>query len=475
MALTKDIDVKTIQSITPELAWHYMIVPQVVMANSLEFAAIEQNINKELLHELEIVFGKNIVLHPHSEQDIRKELSLHYRRNSLPNKGQEQKARFEVNDSFLLKTIKEAESIGCSDIHFESYESNCRIRFRIDGHLIERYEIAKQEYLPIVNQIKIEANLDIAEKRLPQDGRILIQDGKRKTDIRVSLLPTLFGEKVVLRILNKDATNIDIGQIGLTNKQKEDYLRAAKHPHGIVLISGPTGSGKTTTLYATLKLLNKVQTNILTIEDPVEYTLEGINQVQLREDIGLGFAKALRTFLRQDPDIIMLGEIRDKETAQMAIRAALTGHLVLSTIHTNSAWGTISRLADMDIPPFLIEQVLRVSVAQRLVRLLCPNCKEETQLEESLLPDQYKKHGGKAIYKACGCEDCYYTGYKGRRAIFEVIPINKTIAKHISNETTDIKTELQQMEVDMLSDGAMSILLNGESSYEEVASLLFLE
>ena len=270
-----------------------------------------------------------------------------------------------------------AKNYGSSDIHIEPYEKYSRVRFRIDGHLIEQFKVNQSQYPQIVNQVKIKAGLDISQKRLSQDGRIAINAEGNEFDIRVSCLPTLHGEKIVMRILKRDTSDINLEHLGFTKKELQVYKEGIKNPNGIILISGPTGSGKTTTLYGTLKLLNEESRNITTIEDPIEYTLEGINQVQLKEDIGFDFPSALRTFLRQDPDIIMVGEIRDEKTANMAIKAALTGHLVFSTIHTNSAWATISRLIDMNIPPFLIASTLKISMAQRLVRKLCPKCKKE--------------------------------------------------------------------------------------------------
>ena len=261
----------------------------------------------------------------------------------------------------------------------------------------------------MINKIKILSNLDITEKRLPQDGRINYQYGDQKFDIRVSVCPTLYGEKAVLRLLNNDASNIDIRNLGIHEKGLDTYLKGVHKPNGIILISGPTGSGKTTTLYATLKELNSIDRNITTIEDPIEYTLDGINQVQLKEDIGLTFSSALRSFLRQDPDIIMLGEIRDGETAQMAIRASLTGHLVLSTIHTNSAWGIISRLIDMGVPRFLIANTLNLAVAQRLVRKLCEHCKKTVPVSEvngaSEVADDVPE-----LAIPVGCDHCHFTG-----------------------------------------------------------------
>ena len=273
-----------------------------------------------------------------------------------------------------------------------------------------------------------------------------------------------------MRILGRDASHLDINQLGLENEDQLNYLEAVKKTNGIVLISGPTGSGKTTTLYGTLKHLNDTKRNIVTVEDPIEYTLKGINQVQLKENIGLTFSSALRSFLRQDPDIIMLGEIRDAETAQMAIRASLTGHLVLSTIHTNSAIGTISRLIDMGIPSFLIAETLSVSVAQRLVRTLCKSCKKEIDFDKNNLPSSYivqtdiDKH---AI--AVGCNDCYFTGYKGRRAIYEVLPITKEVAIAIKNKSLE---ESNLFSTNRLSDKAFNLLLNGETSLDEIYPML---
>ena len=278
-----------------------------------------------------------------------------------------------------MRSILEAHEYHSSDIHFEQMRHRALIRFRVDGRLIERYEIPTDRYPELVNQIKIKANLDIAEKRLPQDGRIPFSLDKISFDLRISTLPTLHGEKVVIRLLSRNDESISLDGLGLTAAQLEIFSKAIQKPNGLVLISGPTGSGKTTTLYAALKELNKPDRNILTIEDPVEYTLRGINQVQLKESIGLTYPAALRTFLRQDPDIIMVGEIRDGETASMALRASLTGHLVLSTLHTNSAWGIIARLLDLDIPPFLVADTLNIAVAQRLLRLVVPSLQNRGQ------------------------------------------------------------------------------------------------
>ncbi len=350
------------QVITPEQAWHFLIIPQEVNGNRVSFYIDKDAHSEALKDELEMLLDKDVTLKQANGEVIRKTLGRYYRKTNGKNKQHSGSIIDFKSEDFIEKIISEANAIGSSDIHMEIYEDNCRIRLRIDGKLVERYVLKKEQYPPVVNKIKIKSNLDIAEKRLPQDGRIIFISGNDKFDIRVSVLPTLHGEKIVMRLLSKDTTHIDINALGFNDDQLSYYLEGVKRTNGIILISGPTGSGKTTTLYATLKILNKEETNILTIEDPIEYTLKGINQVQLKESIGLSFARALRTFLRQDPDIIMLGEIRDAETAQMAIRAALTGHLVLSTIHTNSAWGTVTRLIDMGIPSFLLASTLNLSV-----------------------------------------------------------------------------------------------------------------
>jgi len=343
----------------------------------------------------------------------------------------------------------------------------------LDGKLKTYFVISNQEYPVIVNKLKIKAGLDISEKRLPQDGRITMKMSLNEFDIRVSSLPTLHGEKMVLRILSKDANSINLEELGFTKKELKAYKETIKKPNGIALISGPTGSGKTTTLYATLKLLNQESTNILTIEDPIEYTLEGINQVQLKENIGLDFVSTLRTFLRQDPDVIMVGEIRDAKTANMAIRAALTGHLVLSTIHTNSAWATISRLIDMGIPAFLIASTLNVSVAQRLVRKLCVQCKEEEPISKDIFPLSFKIPKNVSMhYQAKGCNYCHHTGYSGRKAIYEIIPINKELIQHIKQNDLEIDQYLIENNINTLKSNAIDLVREGVTSVEEVYALL---
>ncbi len=459
------VDRENINIISSQQAWHYRILPKSGSNGNKVFYC--SNVSANTQEELELVFGEEVELIEAREDELDKELVVHY-----PVQTKKSNQVSIVNNdisNYLPLLLEEAHTLKSSDIHIEAYEEDCRIRFRVDGKLAERYKLSKDKYPALVNRLKIQAHLDIAEKRLPQDGRIVYKDENVETDIRVSIMPTLYGEKVVLRLLNKDVGNVSLDYLGFSKDQINEYLKAIKKPHGIVLISGPTGSGKTTTLYASLKLLNKENVNILTIEDPVEYTLKGINQVQVKEDIGLTFAAALRTFLRQDPDIIMLGEIRDKESAQMAIRASLTGHLVFSTIHTNSAYGTISRLLDMDIPPYLLANTLNISMAQRLLRVLCPKCKKEESFSSSLLPVGIKLP--KTIsthFTPQGCEHCYYTGYSGRKAIYEIIPVSGEIAEQIRND--NFKED--SVKYTRLNESALELFYQGDTSLNEILSYL---
>lgn len=460
-----------IQAVSTEQAWRYRLIPFLNSIDQISFYVDPQSWKNSYMEELEIVFGKSIHIKTIDSNELTKLLSKYYRKNEQGGK----QVQVDVNkaDRFVVDLIAEAKNLGSSDIHIEILDSSARVRIRIDGHLVEKYRFGKDQYPALINKIKIKADLDISEKRLPQDGRIQFKEHGLKFDIRVSILPTLHGEKIVLRILSNDASNISIDKVGFSDEQKVSYLEGIKKPSGIMLISGPTGSGKTTTLYATLKILNEEKRNILTIEDPIEYTLEGINQVQLKESIGLSFASALRSFLRQDPDVIMVGEIRDKETASIAIRAALTGHLVLSTIHTNSAWGTISRLIDMGIAPYLLSGTLNTSVAQRLVRLLCDKCKIQEAFEVNKLPLNYVAPSSlNSIYHPSGCVDCHFTGYKGRKAIYEVITIDKQIANFIKEGRSDSEEILKEKNIYSLSQSAWFMLKDGLTSLEEVYPIL---
>ena len=474
MNLTDEITLLTenLHWLTKDQAWHYRVLPKLKSDKVFLLYCEDTADQNTLVAELEILLNRTIELEPVTVSQIAKLLSKYY----IKDNAAQGASQFQINnaDNFLMNLISEAKGLKSSDIHIESYENKCRVRIRIDGMMVERYLLKRDEYPALINKIKIFANLDIAEKRLPQDGRINFKQQGQQFDIRVSVLPALYGEKVVLRLLNSDATEIDLNSLGFSDFDLENYLQGIKKPNGILLISGPTGSGKTTTLYGTLKFLNKETRNILTIEDPVEYTLEGINQVQLKESIGLTFSAALRTFLRQDPDVIMVGEIRDTETANMAIRAALTGHLVLSTIHTNSAWGTVSRLIDMGVPPFLVANTLNTTVAQRLVRLLCPNCKKEELFNNGLYPKQFKPFREVSHhFKTQGCEHCHYTGYKGRKAVYEVIPIDQELVFEIKNGNMYIQNLLKERGIQTLAENAFNLFSSGLTTIDEIYPLLF--
>lgn len=465
------IDINIINKLPRKLANHYRLAA-VSMDNGYVVLVTDTALDTSLENELEIILDFMFVLKIVAPEELNQLLDTYYFEDNQGNRYE--KSTLHYNAEFLETLIMEAKRLKSSDIHIESFENKGRVRIRIDGMMVERYSLSKSDYPALINRIKIQSNMDIAEKRLPQDGRINYVHALEQFDIRVSVLPTLHGEKVVLRLLNNDATDIQLDKLGLSKMDYENYLHGIKKPNGIVLISGPTGSGKTTTLYATLKELNKETCNILTIEDPIEYTLEGINQVQLKENIGLTFGAALRTFLRQDPDVIMVGEIRDPDTANMAIRAALTGHLVLSTIHTNSAWGTVSRLIDMGIPSFLIANTLNTTIAQRLIRILCPKCKQINSLDENIYPKQFNPYYCVSQYaSAVGCSSCYYTGYKGRKAVYEIIPIDRELAEEIKKGNMQVETLLLDRGIKTLGENAFDLFANQETSIDEIYPLLF--
>jgi type IV pilus assembly protein PilB len=366
---------------------------------------------------------------------------------------------------------------GASDIHIEPYEMEMRVRFRVDGVLQTVMSPPLRLKDAITSRLKIMAKLDIAEKRLPQDGRIMIkykQDGKKKElDFRVSTVPTLFGEKVVLRLLDKENLRLDMTKLGFEQESLKKFERNILKPYGMVLVTGPTGSGKTNTLYSSVARLNTVDTNIMTAEDPVEFQLAGINQVQMKEQIGLNFAAALRAFLRQDPNIILVGEIRDFETAEIAVKAALTGHLVLSTLHTNDAPSTISRLMNMGIEPFLVATSVNLICAQRLVRRICSNCKEELEVPEQALIDAgYTPEEMKTtkIYHGKGCTICNKGGYKGRTGLYEVMEINDEMRELILVGASALELKKKAIEMGMITlrrSGLIKVAL-GQTTMEEV-------
>jgi type IV pilus assembly protein PilB len=373
-------------------------------------------------------------------------------------------------NAVLLSAIKKR----ASDIHVEPYEKNFRVRFRIDGMLQEEMRPPLKLRNAILSRLKIMASLDIAERRLPQDGRIKLKIGtNREMDFRVSVLPTLFGEKIVLRLLDKSNLQLDMTKLGFEQRPLDDFKKAISKPYGMVLVTGPTGSGKTTTLYSALSELNTIERNISTAEDPVEFNLPGINQVQMHDDIGLNFAAALRAFLRQDPNIIMVGEIRDFETAEIAVKAALTGHLVLSTLHTNDAPSTISRLLNMGVEPFLVTASVNLVVAQRLARRICAECKRPAEKH----PDALARMGFTAeqiasavIMHGAGCSTCNNTGYKGRVALYEVMPFLDPLKELVLQgaSAAEIKAGMIQNGVKSLRMSGINKILEGVTTPEEI-------
>jgi type IV pilus assembly protein PilB len=382
-----------------------------------------------------------------------------------------------ADDAPVVKLINgiltDAVKRGASDIHIEPFEHEIRVRYRIDGALQEIMKPPVKLKAALTSRVKIMANLNIAERRVPQDGRIKLKMGKRVIDFRVSTLPVIFGEKIVLRILDKGNLTLDLSKFGFEPKAEKDLMRAILNPYGMVLVTGPTGSGKTTTLYSALSRVNTVEVNIMTAEDPVEYNIYGINQVQVRNEIGMTFAAALKAFLRQDPNIIMVGEIRDIETGSIAIKAALTGHLVLSTLHTNDAPSTITRMIDMGIEPFNVASAVNLIVAQRLVRRICNDCKQEHRYSEEELealglnPEEASQI---TFYKGAGCSSCNGTGYKGRAGLYEVMALSPELRRMILRGASADELKEQAIKEGMLTlrmDGIEKIK-KGITTLEEV-------
>ncbi len=398
-------------------------------------------------------------------------------REAAEAEGDAQAAQEAANAAPIVKFVNlvlfQAIQDRASDIHFEPFETEFRIRYRVDGALYEMSPPPKHLALPVISRIKVMSGLNISERRLPQDGRINFSAGAKQIDLRVSTLPTQFGESVVLRILDRSAVNLDIETLGFP-KYVHDYVtEAINRPNGIFIVTGPTGSGKTTTLYSCLRRINAIDSKLLTAEDPVEYEIEGIMQVAVSEAAGLTFAKALRSFLRQDPDIIMVGEIRDLETAQIAVQASLTGHLVMSTLHTNDAPGAVTRLIDMGLEPFLISSSLTSILAQRLVRTICKNCRttfEPTEEQLAMLNLSPHDVGDKVFHYGRGCSVCNDTGYKGRKGIFELLVISEPVRSLINERAPTVVLRQKAVELGMVTlreDGLRGIF-EGDTTIEEV-------
>jgi len=364
--------------------------------------------------------------------------------------------------------LQEAIRSRASDIHVEPYEERLSVRFRIDGTLTEKLSLPARLAPVLVSRVKVMARLDIANKRVPQDGRFSFNLGERQIDVRVSTLPARHGERLVMRILEKDSQGIGLSELGMDAAMLEDFQSMLARPNGIILVTGPTGSGKTTTLYGALSKLNDGTRNVLTVEDPVEYALDGIGQTQVNDKIGMSFAAGLRAILRQDPDVVMVGEIRDPETAEIAVQAALTGHLVLSTVHTNSAVAAIARLRDMGVEPFLLSSTVTALVAQRLVRRLCENCKQPYSPTKSECAELGVKSGA-TFYKAVGCMQCQNIGYQGRLGLYEMVINDDTLRQmiHDGASETDMSTYAFQSRHTLLQSGADAVLA-GDTSSEEV-------
>jgi type IV pilus assembly protein PilB len=491
-----EIDPDVLKIIPPEVATKYKVMPMSVKNSTLIVSMVDPS-NIFILDDIKFLTGYRVEPLIASEKSILNTIDAYYgtTMTGLENllsgcdtEGVEYLEDEEDADISLLQhqseeapviklvnaILTDAISKNSSDIHIEPYEKSFRVRFRIDGRLYEIMKPPLKLKNAITSRIKIMSNLDIAERRLPQDGRIKLKLAKgREMDYRVSVLPTLFGEKIVLRLLDKSNLQLDMTKLGFGKDQLKDFQDSIYKPFGMVLVTGPTGSGKTTTLYSALSELNKTTENISTAEDPVEFNLEGINQVQMHEDIGLTFASALRSFLRQDPDIILVGEIRDFETAEIAIKAALTGHLVLSTLHTNDAPSTVNRLLNMGVESFLVSSSVNLIVAQRLARKVCQECKEPVEISAieleklGVLPEEYN---GVTFYKGKGCDACSGTGCKGRIALYEVMPMTESLRELVLQgaSSTEIKREAINLGMNTLRRSGINKMLLGEIAYEEV-------
>lgn len=490
-----EIDPAVIKVIPPEVSQKYNLVP-VNRAGSTLIVAVSDPSNLFAIEDIKFMTSYNVEMVVTGESDIKAAIDKYYDQSAsladvMDNLDMEDlelvDTEEEVDVSSLERATEDAPVVKlvnlilmdairkkASDIHIEPYEKSFRVRYRIDGVLYEVMKPPMKLKNAITSRIKIMAELDIAERRLPQDGRIKIKlGGGKDMDYRVSVLPTLFGEKIVMRLLDKSNLQLDMTKLGYEPEALEHFKREIHKPFGMVLVTGPTGSGKTVSLYSALSELNKVTENISTAEDPVEFNFAGINQVQMHEDIGLNFAAALRSFLRQDPDIIMIGEIRDFETAEIAVKAALTGHLVLSTLHTNDAPATINRLLNMGIEPFLVASAVNLITAQRLARRVCSECKEvedipvQALISAGVAPDEAP---GYVCYKGKGCPTCNNTGFKGRVGFYQVMPMLEPIRELILNgaNTAEIKRESMRLGIKTMRQSGLTKLKEGVTSLEEV-------
>jgi len=479
--------------LSPEQARNYGVIPVKAESQSISLLAIDP-FNQQVVDDLAFALGKEVRLVVTDPEKVEALIVRYYGEDttSLEDLLSEISPEGYVTDPeeisetdieamaeqapiirFVNLVLVQAVKDHASDIHFEPFEKEFKIRYRIDGALYEMTPPPKELALPIASRIKVLANLNIAERRIAQDGRIKITLGGRAVDLRVSTLPTQFGESVVLRVLDQSAVQLDLDQLGLPDDIAKGISEIVRRPNGIFVVTGPTGSGKTTTLYSGLREINTPEVKILTAEDPVEYEIDGIMQVPVRSEIGLTFAAALRSFLRQDPDVIMVGEIRDRETAQVSIQASLTGHLVLSTLHTNDAPGAITRLIDMGVEPFLISSTLEAVLAQRLVRRICLQCRTAYQPSDELLQRagiERRSVGERSFYHGTGCDHCHQTGYHGRRGIFEWLRMTDSIRELVLERAPTL--ELRQAAITLgmrtLREDGMRAVLDGETTVEEI-------
>lgn len=486
---THEVDHEIVKLIPEDVAQKYQVLPVSRTGSTLVVAMADPS-NIFAIDDIKFLTGYNVEPLVASDASIKTAIEKYYEASEMGglegvltefDEGEMEVVQDEeeVDLSDLKKAVEDAPVVklvnliltdaikkGASDIHIEPYEKTFRVRYRVDGVLHEVMKPPIKLKNAIVSRIKIISQLDIAERRLPQDGRIKLKLSKSKEmDYRVSVLPTLFGEKVVMRLLDKSNLQLDMTKLGFEQNALNDFMGAIHKPWGIVLVTGPTGSGKTTTLYSALSELNKISENISTAEDPVEFNLHGINQVQIHEDIGLNFAASLRSFLRQDPDIIMVGEIRDYETAEIAIKAALTGHLVLSTLHTNDAPSTVNRLLNMGIEPFLVSSACNLILAQRLARKICKDCRVKMPSAEKVLIDLGVPPAEAArmeVFKGSGCAVCGGTGYKGRIALYEVMPFSEPVKELVLNGASS--AELKRAAI---RNGMKSLRMSGVTKVAE--------
>ncbi len=487
-----EFDPDWINLIPGNIARKYEIIPIGKDGLTLKMAIADPS-NIFALDDLKFLTGSNIQLFLTNEKDLMVALDNHYGMTTTLTEALEDIKSLEVDyietdeemDEVNLEiAAKEAPVVklanlllidaikkGASDIHFETYDRAFRVRYRIDGVLYEVMNPPVKLKNALISRLKIMSNLNIAERRLPQDGRLKLRFGdSNEMDFRVSVLPTLYGEKVVMRLLDKSNLQVDMERLGFEPEALAIYNKAIHKPYGMILVTGPTGSGKTSTLYSTLSELNKSTQNISTVEDPVELNIHGINQVQVHEEIGLTFSNVLRSFLRQDPDIIMVGEIRDKDTAEISIKAALTGHLVLSTLHTNDASNTVTRLLDMGIEPFLVASSINLVVAQRLIRKLCLACRNKIEKPTDLLKEYHLDMSTDSLWQAAGCPTCNFSGFKGRIAIYEVLPFFEQLKELIFERASaaEIKKVARSQGMKTLRESGITKVLDGVTTLEEV-------